>query len=95
MLYNDTARLGTSNVLVKAIEKLEKLFEEITRPVLLLHGEDDIITSPQMSKALFERCGSQDKTLKLYPKQRHALLFEGVAEQCFADIVAWLDQRAL
>jgi hypothetical protein len=42
---------------------------------------------------VFDRLGSVDKTLLLYPPMRHEPLNELGREQVFADIEAWLRPR--
>ncbi len=42
------------------------------RPLLLIHGTDDIVLSPQSSQALYERA-REPKVLKLFPGADHGL----------------------
>ena len=80
--------------------KTEKLLTfwdwQVSLPFLVLHGGDDIVTDPLVSKLLFEEASSGDKDLKLYPGMWHALMaeFPQDAERVYSDIISWLDQRA-
>ncbi|CAI0451374.1 unnamed protein product [Linum tenue] len=69
---------------------------QVSLPLLILHGEADIVTDPSVSKALYEKAKSSDKTLKLYKDAFHSLL-EGEPDetitQVFNDIISWLDQH--
>ena len=52
----------------------ERIFAEapsVRTPLLLLHGDDDPITSHHATCEFFERVGSADKTLRIYPGARH------------------------
>jgi acylglycerol lipase len=66
-------------------------------PLLILHGEADIVTDPSVSKAFYEKASSSDKKLKLYKDAYHSLL-EGEPDemiiQVFSDIILWLDEHS-
>ncbi|RZR97537.1 hypothetical protein BHM03_00026733 [Ensete ventricosum] len=69
---------------------------QVSLPFLVLHGGDDIVTDPSISKLLYETASSEDKTFKLYPGMWHALTSGEPPENInlvFSDIIAWLDQR--
>ena len=42
-------------------------------PFFILHCEADTVTDPEVSRALYERAASTDKTIKLYPGMWHGL----------------------
>ncbi|KAF8716944.1 hypothetical protein HU200_026047 [Digitaria exilis] len=69
---------------------------KVKLPFLVLHGGDDIVTDPSVSKLLFEKASSRDKTFKLYPGMWHALTAElpDDVERVYSDIINWLDERA-
>lgn len=67
-------------------------------PLLILHGEVDVVTDPSVSKALYEKAISSDKKLKLYKDAFHSLL-EGEPDdmifQVLDDIICWLDDHCI
>jgi alpha-beta hydrolase superfamily lysophospholipase len=65
----------------------------ITLPVLMLLGGSDPVIDCETSRRVFERLGSEDKTLRLYPPMRHEPLNEVGREEVFADIESWLRPR--
>lgn len=70
---------------------------KVTLPFLVVHGGDDIVTDPSVSKLLYELAGSEDKTFKLYSGMWHALTSgepPGNINLVFFDIIAWLDERS-
>lgn len=69
---------------------------QVTLPFLVLHGGDDIVTDPSVSKLLFEEASGRDKTFKLYPGMWHALTAElpDDVELVYSDIISWLDERS-
>lgn len=66
---------------------------DVTVPLLMLLGGDDPVIDAGFSSKVFERIGSKDKTLRLYPRMLHEPLNELGREQVFEDVVAWLDAR--
>ncbi len=62
-------------------------------PILMILGADDGVTNPEESRLVFERLGSPDKTLRIYPGMRHEPLNELGREEVFNDTIAWLDER--
>lgn len=75
---------------------LEKRIEEVSLPLIVLHGGEDKVIDPGISKLLYESALSSDKTLKLYPSMRHSLTYGELPENqdlVLTDIVNWLDER--
>jgi len=82
-----------------------RLFSEITKagdgvlahagdlhlPCLLLQGADDPIVDPQGTREFYDRAGSADKTLHLYPGFYHEGFNEVGKERPLGDLSAWLD----
>ena len=67
--------------------------ENLTLPVLIMHGSGDKLVDSEGSKQLYERAVSEDKTLNLYDGLYHEILNEPEKEQVLKDMVAWLDKR--
>lgn len=64
---------------------------EFTLPLLMILGGSDPIIDPSASRDVFDRFGSADKTLMLYPGMLHEPFNELGREQVLADVSAWLD----
>jgi alpha-beta hydrolase superfamily lysophospholipase len=67
--------------------------DAIQVPLLMLLGEQDSLIDPGASQELFERVGSEDKTLRIYAQMRHELLNELGREQVLTDLAGWLTHR--
>ncbi|KAA3471009.1 caffeoylshikimate esterase [Gossypium australe] len=96
LIYQDKPRLKTALEMLRTSISLEDGLNEVTLPFFVLHGEADIVTDPEVSKALYEKASSKDKTIKLYPGMWHGLTSgepDDNIEIVFADITAWLDKR--
>jgi caffeoylshikimate esterase len=66
---------------------------QVRLPFFVLHGEADTVTDPEVSRALYKRASSIDKTIKLYPGMWHGLTSgepDENVEIVFADIIDWL-----
>ena len=71
---------------------------QVSLPLLILHGEADIVTDPSVSKALYEKANVDDKKLCLYNNAYHSLLEGESDEMIFRvldDIVSWLDEHSI
>jgi len=66
LIRDEVQPVQTVAALARADERLEREFERITLPVLILHGTADKATRPEGSRRFFDRAGSGDKQLKLY-----------------------------
>ncbi|KAF3444170.1 hypothetical protein FNV43_RR13860 [Rhamnella rubrinervis] len=95
--YKDKPRLKTAVEMLKTTQEIERRLVEVSLPLLILHGEADIVTDPSVSKALYEKARSSDKKLKLYKDAYHSLL-EGEPDEMivrvFDDIISWLDEHS-
>ncbi|KAF7804863.1 caffeoylshikimate esterase-like [Senna tora] len=97
LIYQDKPRLKTALEMLRTSMYVEESLEEVTMPFFVLHGEADTVTDPEVSRALYERASSKDKTIKLYPEMWHGLTSgepDENIETVFGDIIAWLDKRA-
>lgn len=95
--YKDKPRLKTAVEMLRTTQEIESRLEEVSLPLLILHGEADIVTDPSVSKALYEKASSSNKKLILYEDSYHSLL-EGEPDemivQVFNDIISWLNEHS-
>ncbi|KAL4190221.1 hypothetical protein AMTRI_Chr07g74680 [Amborella trichopoda] len=89
-------RAGTALELLRICKVLQDRFEEVEAPMLVVHGEEDIVCDPKGVEELVRRAGSKDKTLKIYEGMWHQLVGEPQenVEKVFGDIINWLKDRA-
>ncbi|GFZ18951.1 alpha/beta-Hydrolases superfamily protein [Actinidia rufa] len=96
--YKHKPRLRTAVGLLKTTQEIECRLEEVSLPLLILHGEADVVTDPSVSKALYKKASSSDKKLNLYKDAYHSLL-EGEPDEMiarvFLDIISWLDEHCI
>jgi alpha-beta hydrolase superfamily lysophospholipase len=63
----------------------------ITLPVLVYAGEADAIADPDATRAVFERIGSKDKKLTMYPGGYHELMNDTCKHEVLKALVEWLE----
>ncbi|XP_072959328.1 caffeoylshikimate esterase-like isoform X1 [Typha angustifolia] len=95
--YKDKPRLRTALELLRTTQEIERRLEDVSLPLIILHGEADFVTDPSVSKALYDKASSPDKKLCLYKDAYHSLL-EGEPDdtifQVLDDIISWLDTHS-
>jgi alpha-beta hydrolase superfamily lysophospholipase len=91
LIANEAQPAETMAELARADQLLGKSFQQITLPILILHGTADKVTKPSGSQEFYDKTGSSDKTLKLYDGHFHDLLADVGKDQVMADIQAWID----
>jgi acylglycerol lipase len=86
-----SARLSAE--MLRALLRVSAETERITLPFLAMQGGDDRLVDPDGAQILYEKAGSKDKTLKIYPGLYHEIFNEPEREMVFSDIAAWLEPR--
>ena len=64
---------------------------EISLPILIMHGEEDTLTSPEGSREFYAQAGSTDKTLKIYPGLYHEIFNEPEKDVVLGEMTDWLE----
>lgn len=85
-----TARLGFE--LDGALKRLQ-LVDQITLPIIIVQGGDDRLICPEGAQMFYDKIGSEDKTLKIYPGLYHEVFNEPEKDMVFADIETWLERQ--
>lgn len=83
-----SARLVTE--LFKAMQDVERGRHGIRLPLLVMHGDADVMTAVDGSRHLAADVGSPDVTLKIYPGLYHEIFNEPERETVLGDLHAWL-----
>ncbi|XP_031110124.1 caffeoylshikimate esterase-like [Ipomoea triloba] len=94
--YQGRPRLQTGYQLLIVSMDLEQRLTEVKLPFLIAHGEADKVTDPSVSKLLYEKASSTDKSLKIYPGMWHSLTYGELPENInivFSGIISWLDHK--
>ena len=94
LVYQGAAPARTAKELLHAIDEIDQHMEDVTVPLLVLHGDADKVTIPSGSKELYGRARSRDKTIHVYLGLYHDLLHEPERAGLTDVIVSWIDKRA-
>ena len=73
--------------------RLEQEAGALALPMLVMHGGDDSMVSPEGSEILYTRASSDDKTLKIYPGLYHEIFNEPEKDEVLAEILNWCEVR--
>lgn len=68
----------------------ERRAHQVRLPVLLLQAGDDRLVDSQAAGRVFDRLGSSQKELKLYPGMFHEILNETEHQRVYEDLLEWL-----
>eukprot|EP01018_Ginkgo_biloba_P031086 Gb_19365 [translate_table: standard] len=87
---------ATALELIRVCKELQARFGEITVPMLIVHGGEDVVCDPECVRVLYQKADSGDKTLKIYDGMWHQLVGEPKenVEIVFGQIYSWLQHRA-
>jgi acylglycerol lipase len=91
LVYSGKVRARTGAETLRAITRVSRALAELRLPVLVMHGTEDRLASPDGARELVRSIGSSDTTLRLYGGCHHEIFNEPEREQVFADLVEWLD----
>lgn len=72
------------------IDENKQFFE---KPLLLLHGDDDILVPVSSSEDLYNSVASTDKELKIY-RSPHTVLLERASVDAVSDVITFLDRAS-
>jgi alpha-beta hydrolase superfamily lysophospholipase len=92
LIFNHvTARLGA--LIMQNLEIIMAMALRVHLPTLFIQAGDDVICSPEGTKAFFQRIPIVKKQLKIYDGMFHELLNETCRDQVFSDVEAWLNEQ--
>jgi alpha-beta hydrolase superfamily lysophospholipase len=75
----------------EVISRFEAAISTLDLPLLLVHGEADVLCDVSGAHAALEKVRSTDKTLITYPELYHEVLNEPERDRVIGDVIAWLD----
>ena len=88
-----TARLGEQ--ILAAISRLNREAKKITLPLLIMHGESDLLAELEGSRQFFNAVSSRDKKLIIWPDRYHEIFSDPGYEAVFSDMQDWVLERTL
>ncbi len=79
----------------QAMHEVAEWAARITTPLLVMHGSEDRLASVEATKRLFDRAGSSDKELVIYPGFYHELFNEPEKQEVYERVTDWLEKRGI
>lgn len=93
LVANSRVRVRMTYQMASSARELRGKVQDITLPLLVLHGTADPICPVSGGKLLYQTVQSPDKTLKLYEGLYHEVHNEPEQETVLADVGKWLESR--
>jgi alpha-beta hydrolase superfamily lysophospholipase len=81
--------------LVRMTEKKAQIASQLKIPVLVLQSGQDAIVSKEATFYFYDRLGSQDKEMEVFPEMYHEILNEIGRDRIFSKIGQWMLKRAV
>jgi len=93
LVYQGGILARTGSEIKKGIKHIKENMDQITIPILIMHGTSDRLSDPAGSRQLYNGIISSDKTLILYENYYHEILNELGKEKVMQDIIQWINER--
>lgn len=91
LVYRGAWRIGMGIGLIVAGRELQTQIQNLTLPLLIMHGEEDKITPISGSHMVRDKAQSTDKTFKSFPKMRHEIHNDHSKGEVIDTMIQWLD----
>jgi alpha-beta hydrolase superfamily lysophospholipase len=92
LVYNGKLSARLVAELFNEMVHVQSQASTITLPLLVLHGGEDAMASPEGSRFLVDHVRSLNKKLEIYPGLFHEIFNEPEREQVFEDILHWCEE---
>lgn len=93
LVYKGRVCASLAHHLLTECDQLMQSAGSIGLPLLIMHGEDDQLTSVEGSKTFYKKVSSKDKKIIIYPGLFHEIFNESCHQQVFHDVLVWLEAR--
>ena len=91
LVYNGKIGARLAEAMFDAMAQAAAAAPRLTVPLLVQHGDADMMASPAGGQYLYDHAGSADKKLVLYPGLYHEIFNEPEQAAVLDDLVAWFD----
>lgn len=93
LVYRGAVPARTAVELLDAMSQFPARALELRVPVLALHGTADRLVPLAAVQPVYDRIGSADKSIVLYPGLYHEVFHEPERAAVFADLEGWLSSH--
>lgn len=92
-VYHGGIPARTGAELNKMTRYVQENLSRLTVPCFLANGSADKLVDPGVSRFISDRCGSSDKTVRVYEGLYHEILNEPEKDQVMSEMLGWMKQR--
>jgi acylglycerol lipase len=91
LVFNGKTPLRTAAEMIKAMKSACANANQITTPLLILHGGGDKVVDVSSGQYLYDHVSSQDKKIIIYEGFYHEVFNEPEREKVLGDVETWLE----
>lgn len=93
LVHLDKIPARTGAEILAATQALPDRLARLQIPILILHGGEDRMTTPEGSRMVHQRVPAQDRTLRIYDGLYHEIFNEPEQDEVLDDVIGWLAER--
>ena len=90
LVYHGKVPAGIGGALIAEMKSFPERLPSLTIPVLILHGDADVLANPEGSRMAARLAGGDDVTLKIYPGLFHEILNEPEQDAVIKEVTDWI-----
>jgi alpha-beta hydrolase superfamily lysophospholipase len=91
LVHHGKLPAGIGKALIMVGETMPRRAPALTKPLLVVHGEEDKLIPVEGSRRLIECVGSTDPHLKVYPELYHEVFNEPEKDLVLKDVTSWIE----
>lgn len=91
LVHHGKLPAGIAKALIGVGESMPRRAADLTKPLLVVHGEQDKLIPVAGSRRLLECVGPLDANLKVYPELYHEVFNEPERDLVLDDVVSWIE----
>ncbi|MHC1563607.1 alpha/beta hydrolase [Actinomycetospora sp. C-140] len=92
-VFRGKVPVRTAAELLASAARVTRRLDEITVPLLILHGGDDRVASPAGARLVHDRVSSGDKSLSIRDGLYHEIFNEPERDDVIDAVIAWITAR--
>lgn len=93
LVYSGGICAKTGAVVLAATKRVAELFPRFEVPFLVMHGSEDKLTDPKVSRAFYEEASSTDKKHIEFKGLYHELVNEPEKQKVLKEMTSWFNDR--
>jgi esterase/lipase len=86
--------VGGISELMELMDRVSERLEEVTIPTLVIQGSEDPVVHPEGTEELYQKLGTSDKELTIFPEARHVIIRGEGSQRVFARVWEFIRDRS-